>query len=164
MSLGAILASYRALLLQDAVDLAGARPLFERALAINEKVLGPEHPATSRVKTNSPLRKADLTSLPSSVICTVSDASRNSILIALAGVAKTNGTTAAAKVSAAIPVRAFEEMRALSVIIFPRATGSHRQLSPRYASLRLCHLMITRLEQRHLRLALTVQKIWHNRN
>ena len=34
-------------LLQDQGDLAGARPLFERALAINEKALGPEHPDTA---------------------------------------------------------------------------------------------------------------------
>ena len=34
-------------LLQDQGDLAGARPLYERALAICEKVLGPEHPDTA---------------------------------------------------------------------------------------------------------------------
>jgi hypothetical protein len=28
-------------------DLAAARPLYERALAIDEKVLGPEHPDTA---------------------------------------------------------------------------------------------------------------------
>jgi tetratricopeptide (TPR) repeat protein len=39
-------------LLRDQGDLAGARPLFERALAINEKVLGPEHPETNRVRYN----------------------------------------------------------------------------------------------------------------
>ena len=33
-----------ALLLQDQGDFAGARPLYERALAIREKALGPEHP------------------------------------------------------------------------------------------------------------------------
>jgi hypothetical protein len=33
-------------------DLAAARPLFERALAINEKVLGPEHVNTNRVRRN----------------------------------------------------------------------------------------------------------------
>ena len=32
---------------QDQDDLAGARPLFERALAISEKVLGAEHPYTA---------------------------------------------------------------------------------------------------------------------
>ena len=37
-----------AVLLRDQGDLAGARPLFERALAIFEKVLGPEHPDTAR--------------------------------------------------------------------------------------------------------------------
>ena len=34
-------------LLQAQGDLAGARPLYERALAIREKVLGPEHPDTA---------------------------------------------------------------------------------------------------------------------
>jgi hypothetical protein len=39
-------------------DLAGARPLYERALAIREKVLGPEHPNTATVRNNlSILRK-----------------------------------------------------------------------------------------------------------
>jgi tetratricopeptide (TPR) repeat protein len=33
-----------AFLLHDHGDLAAARPLFKRALAIREKVLGPEHP------------------------------------------------------------------------------------------------------------------------
>ena len=33
-----------AVLLQAQGDLAGARPLYERALAIYEKVLGPDHP------------------------------------------------------------------------------------------------------------------------
>jgi tetratricopeptide (TPR) repeat protein len=33
--------------LRDQGDLAGARPLFERALAIYEKALGPEHPHTA---------------------------------------------------------------------------------------------------------------------
>src|SRR6516162_8873367 len=32
---------------QEQGDLAGARPLHERALAISEKVLGPEHPDTA---------------------------------------------------------------------------------------------------------------------
>ena len=36
----------------DQGDLAGARPLFERALAICEKVLGPEHPHTNRARHN----------------------------------------------------------------------------------------------------------------
>ena len=31
-------------------DFAGARPFFERALAISEKALGPEHPSTNRVR------------------------------------------------------------------------------------------------------------------
>ena len=43
-----------ALLLRDQGDLAGARPLFERALAIREKALGPEHPDTARASTTSP--------------------------------------------------------------------------------------------------------------
>jgi hypothetical protein len=33
-------------------DLAGARPLYERALAIFEKVLGPDHPDTARSVDN----------------------------------------------------------------------------------------------------------------
>ena len=33
-------------------DLAGARPLFERALAINEKRFGPEHATTAASVTN----------------------------------------------------------------------------------------------------------------
>ena len=37
---------------QDQGDLAGARPLFERALAIREKVLGPEHPDTATSLNN----------------------------------------------------------------------------------------------------------------
>jgi tetratricopeptide (TPR) repeat protein len=41
-----------AYLLQAQGDLAGARPLFERALAINEKAFGPEHPATARAMSN----------------------------------------------------------------------------------------------------------------
>jgi Flp pilus assembly protein TadD len=36
-----------AILLQSQGDYAAARPLFERALAIREKVLGPEHPRTA---------------------------------------------------------------------------------------------------------------------
>jgi hypothetical protein len=34
-------------LLQAQGDFAGARPLFERALTIREKALGPEHPDTA---------------------------------------------------------------------------------------------------------------------
>ena len=41
-----------ALLLQAQGDLAGARPLFERALAIREKALGPEHPDTASSLNN----------------------------------------------------------------------------------------------------------------
>src|SRR5262249_31295346 len=33
-------------------DLAGARPLFERALAVREKALGPEHPGTAESLNN----------------------------------------------------------------------------------------------------------------
>jgi tetratricopeptide (TPR) repeat protein len=33
-------------------DLAAARPLYERALAIHEKALGPEHPTTARSLNN----------------------------------------------------------------------------------------------------------------
>ena len=40
------------LLLQAQGDFAGARPLFERALAIREKVLGPEHPDTATSLSN----------------------------------------------------------------------------------------------------------------
>jgi tetratricopeptide (TPR) repeat protein len=39
-------------LLQALGDLTGARPLLERALAIREKVLGPEHPDTARSFNN----------------------------------------------------------------------------------------------------------------
>ena len=39
-------------LLWDQGDLAGARPLYERALAIFEKALGPEHPDTARSLNN----------------------------------------------------------------------------------------------------------------
>jgi tetratricopeptide (TPR) repeat protein len=39
-------------LLQLQSDLAGARPLVERALAIREKVLGPEHPDTATSLNN----------------------------------------------------------------------------------------------------------------
>ena len=47
-------------LLRDQGDLAGARPLFERALAIREKVLGPEHPHTIRARDNlAKLRHAE---------------------------------------------------------------------------------------------------------
>jgi hypothetical protein len=41
-----------ALLLQAQGDLAGARPLYERALAIREKMLGLEHPDTAIVRNN----------------------------------------------------------------------------------------------------------------
>ena len=41
-----------ALLLQAQGDLAGARPLYERALAIREKALGPEHPHTATSLNN----------------------------------------------------------------------------------------------------------------
>jgi Tetratricopeptide repeat len=41
-----------ALLLRDQGDLAGARPLYERALAITEKVLGPTHQSTNRTRSN----------------------------------------------------------------------------------------------------------------
>ena len=41
-----------AVLLQAQGDLAGARPLFERALAIHEKALGPEHPETAQSLNN----------------------------------------------------------------------------------------------------------------
>jgi hypothetical protein len=39
-------------LLQAQGDLAGARPLFERALAIREKVLGPDHPHTAKSRND----------------------------------------------------------------------------------------------------------------
>ena len=39
-------------LLQEQGDLAAARPLFERALAICEKALGPEHPDTAMSLNN----------------------------------------------------------------------------------------------------------------
>jgi hypothetical protein len=41
-----------AALLHEQGDLAGARPLFERALAIREKALGPEHPRVATVLSN----------------------------------------------------------------------------------------------------------------
>jgi tetratricopeptide repeat protein len=41
-----------ATVLNDQGDFAGARPLCERALAIREKVLGPEHSATNAVRSN----------------------------------------------------------------------------------------------------------------
>jgi hypothetical protein len=39
-----------AVLLRDQGELAAARPLFERALAIRERMLGPDHPATIWVR------------------------------------------------------------------------------------------------------------------
>jgi hypothetical protein len=46
--------------LQAQGDLAGARSLFERALAIREKALGPEHPDTIRARDNlAKLRRAE---------------------------------------------------------------------------------------------------------
>jgi tetratricopeptide (TPR) repeat protein len=42
----------RATLLQEQGDLASARTLYERALAIREKVLGPQHPATATSLNN----------------------------------------------------------------------------------------------------------------
>jgi hypothetical protein len=39
-------------LLQTVGDLAGARPLYERALAICERVLGPDHPSSRIVREN----------------------------------------------------------------------------------------------------------------
>jgi tetratricopeptide repeat protein len=39
-----------AVLLHDHGDLAAARPLIERALAISEKALGPDHPHTNRTR------------------------------------------------------------------------------------------------------------------
>ncbi len=47
-----IAAAKRPGLLQEQGDLAAARPLFERALAISEKVLGPEHPDTANKLNN----------------------------------------------------------------------------------------------------------------
>jgi Flp pilus assembly protein TadD len=41
-----------AVLLRDKGDLAAARPLLERVLAIREKVLGPEHPETASSLNN----------------------------------------------------------------------------------------------------------------
>jgi hypothetical protein len=41
-----------AALLQEQGALAAARPLYERALAINEKVFGPEHPGTAMSPNN----------------------------------------------------------------------------------------------------------------
>src|SRR5438094_320413 len=38
---------YLASLLHNQGELAAARPLFERALAIDEKALGPDHPTTA---------------------------------------------------------------------------------------------------------------------
>jgi hypothetical protein len=46
-----------AVLLQAQGELAAAQSLFQRALAIREKVLGPEHPDTAkRGKANSPIQ------------------------------------------------------------------------------------------------------------
>ena len=39
-------------LLSNQGDLQGARPLYERALAIHEKALGPEHPNTAQSLNN----------------------------------------------------------------------------------------------------------------
>jgi tetratricopeptide (TPR) repeat protein len=39
-------------LLHDQGDLAGARPLYERALAIREKAFGPERPRTATTLNN----------------------------------------------------------------------------------------------------------------
>jgi hypothetical protein len=39
-------------LLQAQGELAAARPLFERALAIREKALGPDHPDPAVVRNN----------------------------------------------------------------------------------------------------------------
>jgi Tfp pilus assembly protein PilF len=39
-------------LLKAQGDFAGARPLYERALAIREKALGPEHPETAASLNN----------------------------------------------------------------------------------------------------------------
>jgi tetratricopeptide (TPR) repeat protein len=41
-----------AVLLKTQGDLAGARPLYERALVIWEKALGPEHPETNQARRN----------------------------------------------------------------------------------------------------------------
>jgi tetratricopeptide (TPR) repeat protein len=51
-----------ALLLENQGDLAAARPLYERALAIREKALGPEHPETATGLNNlaSLLRELEL--------------------------------------------------------------------------------------------------------
>ena len=39
-------------MLRDRGALAAARPLYERALAIREKALGPEHPNTNRTRSH----------------------------------------------------------------------------------------------------------------
>ena len=44
---------------RDQSDFAGARPLFERALAIREKALGPEHPHTAMSLNNLALLLRD---------------------------------------------------------------------------------------------------------
>jgi len=41
-----------ALLLKDYGELDAARPLYERALAINDRALGPEHPSTAAVRAH----------------------------------------------------------------------------------------------------------------
>jgi Tetratricopeptide repeat len=52
LTIRAVCLNSGARLLQAKGDLVGARPLYQRALAINEKVLGPEHPNTHRVRNN----------------------------------------------------------------------------------------------------------------
>jgi len=58
-------------LLQDQGDLAGARALHERALAIREKTLGPEHPDTAESLNNLALllqAQGDLAAMNQQVI------------------------------------------------------------------------------------------------
>jgi hypothetical protein len=57
-----------ALLLSDQGDLAGARPLYERALAIREKVLGPEHPDTISLKNAASLFQDQADPIPSAAL------------------------------------------------------------------------------------------------
>ena len=40
------------MVLKDLGDLDGARKAFQRALTIDEKVLGPDHPHTQTVRSN----------------------------------------------------------------------------------------------------------------